>query len=91
MVRLMPKWEYCVLRGFWIGEKGAVSDYPRLYKMTENGLELVKDFKNIPENLSVQQVVAQMVFQLGEEGWELTTQNTANSVTQGLVFKRQKN
>ena len=65
----MTKWGNCVLEGVY---GGAHANYPGLYPMTVNGTEVITNFKDRPKNVSESQAVAQMIFQLGEDGWELT-------------------
>ncbi len=90
----MPKWEYCLLKGVAsrIGDLGLVTSYPRLFKITALGLESVTDFKDRPKDVSEVQAVAQKIFLLGEEGWEMIFYEFSrgeDSKSQ-IWFKRQK-
>lgn len=57
---------------------------PRFYRLTAQGAELVTDFKNRPKGMSEADAVAQLIAQLGDEGWELV------GVDHILYFKRPK-
>jgi hypothetical protein len=69
----MAKWEYCVLVGVSTSRDYTElhTHYPKLIRVTENGTELVTNFKDRPKNITESKSVAQMLFQLGEDGWEL--------------------
>jgi len=87
----MTKWEYCVL----VGISSLQTYYPRLYRFTSNGYELISDFQNRSGNEREDQSVAKAIFQLGEEGWELVVGTTfGDSAIQNrhssLWFKRPK-
>jgi hypothetical protein len=83
----MTKWEYCVLTGVYgLGQRN-----PSLFRITASGPELVTDFKNRPRGIDERQAVAQMIFQLGEDGWELILgQNTETFGSSIMWFKRPK-
>jgi hypothetical protein len=85
----MNKWEYCVL----VGVSNIETHYPRLYRFTSNGFEIVSDFQRRSEDEAV--LVAKAIFQLGEEGWELVVDQTfgdhaIQNRSSSLWFKRPK-
>ncbi len=81
----MQKWEYCVVSG--IGPSLATS-YPAAYRMTARGIEIVMDFKKLPKGASEINAVAQLIAQLGEEGWEMVGSGNTGSGHHSLYFKR---
>ncbi len=83
----MQKWEYCVVTRY----KVEISQYvePKFYRFTSRGAELVKDFKQLPEK-SRADACAQLIAQLGEEGWELAGAGNVGEGVHALYFKRLK-
>jgi hypothetical protein len=45
--------------------------YPRCYRFTATGKELVTDYQKRPRGMSEADMVAAHIAQLGDEGWEL--------------------
>jgi len=94
----MQKWEYCVLKGVMADIKGLLTSYPRLYRFSATGAELVTDFQQYKSTsgASEQNLVAKMIYELGEEGWEMvygqpnTTHSTQHLTDPAIWFKRPK-
>ena len=87
----MPKWEYSVLRGLFNTSNEWRVMYPRLYRFTGKGAQLVTDFQKRDPILTEQAAVAQMIAQLGEEGWEMfAVANDGSGSSHCLYFKRAK-
>jgi hypothetical protein len=84
----MPKWEYCLLTGVFIspGDNVLACQNSRLYGITSKGLELITDFRTRPKGIDERMIVAQTIFQLGNDGWELA----GIGGTAGMMFKRPK-
>ena len=83
----MQKWEYCKLTG--IGGGNVPTSYPKFFRFTTRGLELETDFGNRAKGVSEKDAVAQLVAQLGDEGWELTSAGGTGDF-HCLYFKRPK-
>jgi hypothetical protein len=83
----MQKWEYCVVSGIGRSADHRRFDthYPCFSRLTSNGVESVTDFKNRPRGVSEWDAVAQLIAQLGDEGWEMVGADAAS-----LYFKRPK-
>ena len=94
----MQKWEYCVLVNVFATGQGLDTFYPALFRFTSKGAELVTDFQDRPEGIShfeyEGQSVARMIYQLGEEGWEMVHGDHMSESTRpdpaNLWFKRTK-
>jgi hypothetical protein len=94
----MTKWEYGVLTGVSAASRTfcLYTHYPRLYRFTSTGIQLVKEFNSrIDKNESEANAVARTIFQLGEEGWELVMGQTfgdsyLTNDNNNLWFKREK-
>jgi len=83
----MSKWEYCLLINVWISDDFVLGcPNSRLYGITSKGLELITDFRTRPKGVDEKMVVAQTIFQLGNDGWELAGIEGVN----GMMFKRPK-
>lgn len=97
----MQKWEYLVITGIHTSIATSGTNwhtlYPRCYRMTVSGLEMVTDFQDFKRRgISELTAVAQFIAQLGDDGWELVgtgyagTSTLQNSPHQSLYFKRPK-
>ncbi len=81
----MTKWECCLLRG----ADGVGTFNPVLYRTTANGVELVTNFKDRPKGISEAQAVAQIISKLGEDGWEMISDETSVATEHAKIwFKR---
>ena len=72
----MPKWEYCMLTG--MGHYSPRHPMPRLLedaafvRITNKGFEHVEEaFKSLPKGVTLPDAVAQLIADLGDEGWEM--------------------
>ena len=95
----MQKWEYLVVKEMKVD---ALMRVESVFKMTNKGLELVKQFydkayfKNAGHSLpgdavqSVPNAVAQYIAQLGDEGWEMVGGGNVSESSHYLYFKRPK-
>ena len=50
----------------------------------------VSEFKNRPKGVSEADAVAQLIAQLGDEGWEMVAAGNIGESTHSLYFKRLK-
>jgi hypothetical protein len=68
----MQKWEYCILTGVSSDvNNGINTNYPKLRQFTPDGIVDIERFYNRPKGTNERTVVAQMIYKLGEEGWEM--------------------
>ena len=82
----MPKWEYCCIRAF----DPANSDYAGFYRLTNKGSELVTEFKTRPKGVTRADAFAQLIAQLGDEGWEMVGAGNIAEQAHCLYFRRSK-
>ena len=89
-----PKWEYCVIKGFFHRQKGFSSSSPRVpaayVRYLPEGSEEI-------EGASEEEALDNAFAKLGEDGWELTAIRTDLQLDDGdgkttsvYFFKRQK-
>lgn len=83
----MQKWEYCVIHRYRVLADKFVDT--KLYRFTDKGMEVVRDFQQLPEKAR-DNAVAQLIAQLGEEGWELAGAGNVAEAVHALYFKRIK-
>lgn len=67
----MARWEYCVLVGINLNYGIYSTECPCLIRFTKKGVEYVNEFKNLQRGESASDAVAEVICQLGEDGWEL--------------------
>ena len=80
----MQKWEYLVIGGI---RSTFNTYYPKAYRITEKGRELLTDFKNLPGGTAEEDAVAQYIARLGMEGWEMVATGGDQSY-HCIYFKR---
>ncbi len=85
----MQKWDYLLVLGLYNYQR-AKTNFPKAYRITSKGFELVSDFKDRPNNISEEAAVGQFIAQLGEDGWEMTGAGNTNPSVHCLYFKRAK-
>lgn len=82
----MQKWEYCVLRGFWLGgERRLYTQQPCLCYFTPDGPKYER-IHGEKEDMAI----AQKIAELGEQGWEMCGLVLSSQPTTNAVFKRPK-
>lgn len=96
----MQNWEYGVILGFTgfpgylKNENEAATDFrtykPCFYRLTAQGAEMVTDFSKRPRGVSEADAVAQLIAQLGDEGWEMVGSGNLSVWIHSLHFKRPK-
>jgi hypothetical protein len=69
----VKRWEYCCITGVEQPTDGIETLCPAMLCATENGLQRVTEFKNRPKGLSEADAVAQAIWTLGQDGWEMVT------------------
>jgi hypothetical protein len=65
----MERWEYLIITGTSV--EG--TSYPRAYRVMEQGLQVLTEFKERPRGTSELNAVMAYIANLGNEGWELVT------------------
>ena len=87
----MQKWEYCKLEGVTFFPVKVEMQH-RLYLITENGLETLKDFSDLrnKNGEDLHNAMGKAIAQLGNEGWEMVGAGTVGGQTHCLYFKRPK-
>lgn len=91
----MQRWEYCVLQNavanYGVVMIGLRTHHASLWRITSQGVQLVSDFKKRHKDIDEHEAIAQMIYQLGEEGWELVQDVNGGSMgSNALWFKRPK-
>lgn len=80
------KWEYCVVRGFWLGGEGRLyTQQPCICYFTPDGPEYAW-IRGGREDVAV----ARKLAELGEEGWEMCGVVLSGQPTVNVLFKRPK-
>lgn len=86
----MQKWEYCAIASLHapVGLPGITPYYPKLSRFTQSGLQVTDLGRK--GGKGEQDYVAQLIAQMGEDGWEMVGIFQTGEKEHGIYFKRPK-